>query len=192
MNYVDVDPSKLTIMKFKNINLTKEGALEERENYRMLMRHLAYLTEDNKEKVFMLFDADKHAIPSVSVGFDIVSTNMTGLDGDGGFGAQPGGFGGWYDKKQLWSIKFKDVEKLATNNGGLPCSCPACTEINEIGIKTIEKDRWNKLRREHYVYIMNEIMTYVASLTTLRNIEEIRMTLLNSEISKLSRLIPRF
>jgi len=190
INFLKNDPNKITILKVKYMELYKSGYMTHRENYRKLMKTMTNLIEDENEKLFVLLDGDVQSFPSATVGFDMVSTSMTGLDGDGAFGSSP--YGKWFYSKKLWSIPHKKaVEMFINNKGSPPCSCPACSEIKQRGPKKIKPKKWNELRREHYLHKMNDLMKTIVNHISQNEIELIQQFILQTEVPKLAELIPR-
>lgn len=56
---------------------------------------------------------------------------------------------------------------------------------------TIDPDSWNRVRRKHYVLTMNDYMTMIAKAIKDKKIELAIDKLINSDISRLKKLIPR-
>jgi len=160
INFLENDPTKITIIKIKYMDLYKSGYMVQRENYRELMKTMSNITEDEKEKFYVLLDGGIQCFPSAAVGFDMVSTSMTGLDGDGAFGTTP--YGRWFYPKRLWSIPHKKaIDMFEKNKGSPPCPCPACAEIAQIGPRNVKSNKWNDLRREHYLHSMDYLIRMV-------------------------------
>jgi len=190
IDFLENDPTKITIFKVKYLELHKSGYMIQRENYRQLMRTMSNIIEGDKEKFYVLLDGGIQCFPSAAVGFDMVSTSMTGLDGDGVFGTTP--YGRWFYPKKLWSIPHKKaIDMFEKNKGSPPCSCPACAEITQIGPRKVKPGRWNELRREHYLYSMNDLMKTISNHISQKKIELIQQFILKSEVPKLAELIPR-
>jgi len=190
VDYIAREPSKLTVIKIKNINLWQSGTMVQREIYRGMMRSLSYITEDNPSKAFLLLECGNHSLPSAAVGFDMVSTSMTGLDLDAAYGHNV--YGGWYSPTKLWQLSYDEAKRVFRNNDGTPpCSCPACVEIGAKGIDNLIPSVWNNLRREHYIHTMNQTMQNISIAVTQGESELIRQSLIQSEVPKLAELILR-
>jgi hypothetical protein len=189
--YLSNDPNKLTVMKIKTMELDKSGYSEQRINYKELMKTMSNITEEDKDKTYILLEGGSQTFPSAVVGFDMVSTTMTGFDRDatsGGFG----GYGGYFIPDKLWSIPYDKAMEKFDKNGGVPtCSCPACAEIASLGHRNIGVARWNALRREHFVYQMDDLMRKIVSSIKERKVELLDKFIEKSEVSKLHELIPR-
>lgn len=183
------DKSDLTILKFKNLDVEKRGALFERQTYKDLMRDLAFVKQTNLKRVFMLLESGHQAFPSAVSAFDIVSTSLTGLDGDSKYGKDP--YGMWYDPQKMVHRPFEDVIRIFRNNGGhLPCPCQVCRQITNL--RALNSDEWNISRRLHYGLTMNSFMSQIARAIGERNPELARDKLADSDIANLKELIPRF
>ncbi len=190
INSISQDTANITAIKIKYCELNKTDYVIQRENYRELMKSLANNTQENEEKVYLLFESGPQTLPSATVGFDMVSTSMTGLDGDGGFGTSA--YGRYYMLDRLWSYTYDQVKRIfKNNNNNLTCSCPACTDISKLYPNQINPDIWNRLRREHYVYQMNGLMKTITTHIDQRKIELIREIIQRSQVPKLAELIPR-
>lgn len=192
IDFLKNDPNKITVLKIKYMALYKSGYMVQRENYRKLMKTMSNIIKNENEKFFILLDGDIQSFPSAAVGFDMVSTSMTGLDGDGAFGSYPGSpYGRWFYSKKLWSISRNKTVEMFENNKSPPCSCPACVELKQIGPRKVKPKKWNKLRREHYLHKMNDLMKTIVNHISHNEIELIQQIILQSEVPKLAELIPR-
>jgi hypothetical protein len=179
--------ARITVLKFKYLNLTSPGRISHLVAYRDLLQQLSFLKETNKDRVFIVLENGYQVFPSATVGFDITSTSMTGYDGES-HGGQ-GEHGAWYDPEQMVHIPFKDLKKICKNNHNrLPCSHDICENTD---IATIDPDSWNRVRRKHYVLTMNDYMTMIAKAIKDKKIELAIDKLINSDISRLKKLVPR-
>jgi len=190
-NFLLKDPSKITIMKLKNVDLNNSSMLLQREYYNEIMSTIINIIEDNNNKTYMLLDGGNQTFPSLISGFDIASTSMIGLDGDvvGSFGTTP--YGRWFYKNKLITLPRKKIIDMYDNNNNMLCSCPACVDISRVGPRNVSPDKWNILRREHYIFKMNELMSDITNSIKRREIELMRQFLLQSELSRLAMLVPR-
>jgi len=111
IQYVRYDPSKLTIIKFKNLSLWETGDFDERQVFRDLMHEMSEIKKYKKEKMFMLLESSLQSFPSASYGFDIVSSSMRLLDEDSAYGHS--GYGAYFDEDILWNVPY---EKLPEND----------------------------------------------------------------------------
>ncbi len=193
-DYIIRIPAKLTILKFKNLNIG-QGRIVEREEIRTLADTISRIKKAQPERLFMLLEAGIYASPLAAVGFDIVSTSLTGHDSDGGFSFEKRGK--WFDPKELITRSISDVWTMYKNgDDNLPCYCTACRQMSETmkklpEYKSINFDEWNMFRREHYCLTMNEIMRQIEQAIKDKQIELITDKLVNSELALLRDVIPR-
>lgn len=199
IEYLKRDPSTLTIFKFKNLTLWQTGNLIERESFRMLMHEISEIKKYKKKKLFMLLEGSYQCFPSASYGFDIVSSSMRLLDIDGAFGHS--GYGSYFNEDVLWNISFDNLPTVMMNNGGnLPCPCDVCRKISydkekkelQYNKRKVTQNEWNDYRREHNLFVMNNLMKMIHTAIDEKHVELIREKLINSELRNLKVLIPRF
>ena len=182
------DPTQLTIIKIKNLDLWNSGRITQRENYKKLMDVMYETRKKHPSKLYIALENWYQSFPSACYGFNIVSTSMHGYDRDSEFGKNVRG--SWFDPDVMWYIPYNGLKKMMENNENrLPCYCPVCKGISDLD--KIDPDSWNMLRREHYVLTMNEYMRMINQAIEDRNIELAREKLANSELSRLKNLIPR-
>jgi hypothetical protein len=182
------DPTQLTIIKIKNLDLWNSGRITQRENYKKLMDAMYETRKKYPSKLYIALENWYQSFPSACYGFDIVSTSMHGYDRDSEFGKNVRG--SWFDPDLMYYIPYNDLKKLVKNNENrLPCYCSVCKRISDLD--KIDPESWNMLRREHYVLTMNEYMRMINQAIEDRNIELAREKLANSELSRLKSLIPR-
>ena len=182
------DPTQVTIIKFKNLDLWNPGRIVQRENYKKLMDAMYETRKKNPSKLYIALENWYQSFPSACYGFNIVSTSMHGYDRDSEFGKNARG--SWFDPDVMWYIPYNDLKKSIKNTENrLPCYCSVCKSISNLD--KIDIDSWNMLRREHYVLTMNEYMRMIKEAIEDKNIELAREKLANSELSRLQNLIPR-
>jgi hypothetical protein len=187
LKYLRNTQTRITVLKFKYLNLTNPGRISHLVAYRDFLQQLSFLKETNKDRVFIVLENGYQVFPSATVAFDIASTSMTGYDGDSQYGQ--GEYGAWFDPEQMVHVPFKDLKKICRNNHNrLPCAHDTCGNID---IATIDPDSWNRVRRKHYVLTMNDYMTMIAKAIKDKKIELAIDKLINSDISRLKKLIPR-
>jgi hypothetical protein len=188
IEYMKADPTQLTIIKIKNLDLWSAGLVRQREAYRKLMDTMCEIRKKNPSKLYMALENWFVSFASACYGFDIVSTSMHGYDRDSEYGTNTRG--SWFDPDLMYYVPFEDLETIVHNNGNrLPCYCSICKQI--VSLENIERDAWNMLRREHYVLTMNEYMRMISQAIKEQNIELAIDKLSNSEVSRLKTLIPR-
>lgn len=186
--YIIDSPSRLSIFKFKYLDLTPPERVEERESYKDLLLDLAYFSKNFKNRCFAVLENYYQSFPSAVIGFDIVSGSITGFDGDGGRAETPK-FGKWIDPRLMVPLEFKGVQKIFRNNGGrLPCHHSFCRTVTNMD--RISQPRWNYLRRQHCTMYYGDLMTQIARAVKERNVEFARDKLSSSQLSTLKSLIP--
>lgn len=194
VSYIRRVPAKLTILKFKYLNIG-QNRIVEREEIKNLLRHISLIRRAQPERLFMLLEAGIYASPLAALGFDIVSTSITAHDGDGGFSVERRGQ--WFDLKEMVPRPIKDVWAMYKNgNDNLPCYCSACKNMSRemeklTDFKDIDIDEWNMFRREHYCLFMNEMMRQAHQAINDKQIELYSEKLVNSELALLKDMIPR-
>ena len=182
------DPTQLTIIKIKNLDLWNSGRIIQRENYRKLMDAMYETRKKDSGKLYIALENWYQGFASACYGFNIVSTSMHGYDRDSEFGKNVRG--SWFDPDLMYYRPFDELKKLMKNNENrLPCYCSVCKRISDLD--NIDPASWNMLRREHYVLTMNEYMRMIKRAIEDRSIELAREKLVNSELSRLRNLIPR-
>jgi hypothetical protein len=186
--YLKADPTQLTILKVKNLDLWSAGCVRQRESYRKIMDAMYEIRKQNPSKLYMALENWFVSFASACYGFNIVSTSMHGFDRDSEYGTNTRG--SWFDPDLMYYVPFEDLGKIVKNNGNhLPCYCSVCKQITDL--ESVERDDWNMRRREHYVLTMNEYMRMISQAIKDQNIELAIDKLANSEVSRLKTLIPR-
>ena len=194
VDYIRRVPAKLTILKFKYLDIG-QNRIVEREEIGNLLKHIALIRKAQPERLFMLLEAGIYASPLATLGFDIVSTSLTAHDGDGGFSLEKRGQ--WFDLKEMVTRSIEDVWTMYKNGeNNFPCYCSACKNMSKklrefSSYKDIDIDTWNMFRREHYCLLMNEIMRQTDQAIEDKQIELYSEKLINSELALLKDLIPR-
>jgi hypothetical protein len=188
-NYLRNDPTQLTIIKIKNLDIWLAGSVEQRENYKKLMDVMFEVRKNNPDKIFMAMESWYVSYAAACYGYNIVSSTMTGFDRDSDFGRNV--YGSWFDPELMYYIPFDKLERkvLKNTNHVLPCYCSVCKKIKNLS--DVSKDDWYNFRREHYVLTMNEYMRQISQAIADRTIELAREKLANSQLPLLQGLIPQ-
>lgn len=185
--YLSGASHRMVVLKFKYLDLAKSGSIHQLTAYRNFLQQVSFLKETFPDRVYMVLENGYQVFPSATVAFDFVSTHMTGFDKDSEFGH--GEHGSWFDPEQMVHIPFKDMKEVYRNNQNrLPCAHASCADID---VDTIDADSWNILRRKHYVLTMSDYMTIIAGAIRTKRVELAIDKLINSDISRLKKLIPR-
>lgn len=199
IEYIRKDSSTLTIFKFKNLTLWETGCLMERDTFRDLMKEISDIKKDHPKRIFMLLEGSYHCFPAASYGFDIVSSSLRLLDIDSAYGTNAG-YGGYFNEDNLWNVKFSALPEIILNNDGhLPCPCHVCKNItyDEVEKKILYDNKevlpgdWNYKRRDHNLFVMNDLMKIINRAIKERQIELVRERIKNSELGNLKTLIPQ-
>jgi hypothetical protein len=163
------------------------------------MEAIAEIRRSKPERLFMLLEGSLQCFPSASYGFDIVSSSLRLLNIDGSYG-ENAGYGGYFYEEKLWNAKFADLPEIMSNNQGkLPCPCSFCRDVTyeatkkeiQYNGKKITVDGWNDHRREHNLFVMNDLMKMISRAIDEKQIEFVRQRIKDSEISNLKTLIPQ-
>jgi hypothetical protein len=188
-NYLENDPTQLTIIKIKNLDIWTAGCVRQRENYKKLMDVMFEARKRYPDKIFMALESWYVSYASACYGYNIVSTTMTGFDRDSEFGSNT--FGSWFDPDWMYYISFDELKEkvLKNTNHVMPCYCSVCKKIKDLS--AVSRDDWYNFRREHYALTMNEYMRQISQAITDRTIELARDKLANSQLALLQSLIPR-
>jgi hypothetical protein len=185
--YLSSASQRVIVLKFKYLDLAKEGSVHQLLAYRNFLQQVSFLKETFPDRVYMVLENGYQAFPSATVAFDLVSTSMTGFDKDSEFGH--GEHGSWFDSELMVNVPFKDIKETYRNNQNrLPCAHDECSEVD---INNIDAGSWNIIRRKHYVLTMGEFMVMIAEAIRTKKVELAVDKLINSDISRLKKLIPR-
>lgn len=188
--YLQADPTQLTVIKIKNLDLWIPGYVRQRENYRKLMDAMYKIRQSNPQKIFMILESWYVSYASACYGFNIVSSSMHGFDRDSDYGTNT--YGSWFDPELMYYIPFDDLKEKVlknTHNHVMPCYCSVCKGIKNLSL--VSKDDWYRLRREHYALTMNEYMKMISKAITDKTIELTAQKLVDSQLALLQTLIPR-
>ena len=130
---------------------------------------------------------------------NFVSSSLRLLDKDSAYG-ENAGYGGYFYEDKLLNAKYTNIpEIMSSNDGSLPCPCSVCRGIAYDNVekelkysgKKISVEEWSSLRREHNLFVMNDLMEMINRAIRDKQIELVRQKLKDSEISNLKSLIPQ-
>lgn len=189
MAIMENSPRRLTILKFKYLNLTRPESIMERNSYRELMLDLDYLGQTSPDRACMILENSYQSFASAFAGFDLVSSSFTMYDGDVSFSEHPP-YGKYLDP--VWKVHrtFDEMVEVYNNLGKLPCPCEACKEIEIGNLRRLSPEEWYILRRIHVPLYMDKWMGYVAKAVADKNTELAIDAFANSKISILKDLLP--
>ena len=186
IQYMKSIKSKFFVLKIKNLELDKVTYVYQRRMFKKILEAINTIKQSDDEKVFLLLESGYQMYPAIAGGFDFVSTTLKGLDKDvGGFSPDSEGRGGFFSPKHLVVLPWRDV-KVMFNNGGLKCNCEACYNITNIP----PKNTWNRLRKMHYMFVVNGMLGDVNKFVADRKIELAIEKLSLSELSNFKRMLP--
>src|SRR5205807_9017386 len=185
--YLSNSSQRMVVLKFKYLDLVKAGSVRQLIAYRNILQQISFLKETFRDIAYMVLENGYQVFPSATVAFDLVSTHMTGFDKDSEFGH--GEYGSWFDPELMVHMPFKDMKEIYENNQNrLPCAHDECADVD---VNTIDANSWNTSRRKHYVLTMGDYMTMIANAIKTKRTDLAIDKLINSDISRLKKLIPR-
>lgn len=181
MEYIEKNDNTLTILKFKNLDLTGLKEFEGREIYKRILGRIVDIKNSNPERVFMLLEAGNQFWVSWQA-FDCISGSLTGIDADVHYGKDH--FGLWWDPVQLVSRRYSDfVRKFNAEGVKFSIHCPACSSIAG-GLP--DSKQYHVYRREHRLHDMDLKADVIARAISDRSTEAIFQKILyNSSLSNL-------
>jgi hypothetical protein len=188
-NYIENNPTQLTFLKIKNLDLWTSGGVQQKENYKKIMDSMYKARRENPDKIFAILENWYVSYASACYGYNIVSTSMHGFDRDSDWGSNT--YGSWFDPELMYYLPYDELKNKVLKNTKhvMPCYCSVCKKIKNLS--DITKDEWYSLRREHYTLTMNEYMRMISQAISNRTIELARDKLANSQLALLQTLIPR-
>ena len=188
--YIESSPSPLTILKFKNMDLTNPDLSLERSAFKSLLMELSFLSQHVENKSFALFESGNQTFASTLCGFALVSTsfNMDREDRRGRKKVSP--FANWYDPV---SMTLRDRDTLSTlinnNNGHIPCHCSICNTSPSFMMDGFIA--YNEKTKKHYMSCreqeMKEIFTAIEHQDALMGFTKLQ----RSSLKNLIDIIPR-
>jgi len=188
INYISQVQTKFIVIKFKNLELDGRSKVEETEMLKHLLDAIIKIKHEKKEdKIFVALEANIQMYPLALAGFDIISTSMTGMDGDFPFRrTNKNAINGYFDKTNLIFRPDKYVRKKLANGGFKHPDC-ICEKAKDYESAHLD---WYDIRREHYVRCVNELYTEIWRFIDQRKIELGKQILSNSRIRNLKEALP--
>ena len=184
------EDTRLTIFKFKNMNLNSEERTSEKKAFKDLLIELSYITRHSENKAFMLLDAANQVFPAALTGFNIVSASFNGDKEDRHMRIERSPYGSWYDPDYMvFRTRKQLLEEIIKNNGGvIPCHCPECTSPS--GLLSEDCIEYNRAVKRHYLFAreteMKEIFEAIKKKTTSMGADKLQ----RSSLKNLIDLIP--
>ena len=187
IEYLKTDKTKLTILKFKNLDLRTNVDYTMRSNFKKILTTISNIKIDNKNKAYMLLEAGNQYAVCLPV-FEIVSRAFSMIDSDVTFGRN-NGRGQFWDSTANYPRKWKEMEHVFDNDPEL------FRQTNEVAnkivdLKALDKQTYNKVRRQYFLASLNQQATnmkkHIENGTSEIYLNQI---LRNSELSPLRELI---
>jgi len=184
------EDARLTIFKFKNMNLNSEERTSEKKAFKDLLIELSFVARHAENKAFMLLDAANQVYPAALTGFNIVASSFNGDKEDRHSRVERSPFGSWYDPEYMvFRSRNQLLEEIIKNNGGtVPCHCPECASPSDL----LSEDfiEYNQAVKRHYIFCreaeMKEIFEAVKKRTTSMGTDKLQ----RSSLKNLIDLIP--
>ena len=187
LEFLEKDRNKLTILKFKELDLRAKVDYTMRDNFKRLLQKTSEIKLDNKNKAFMMLEAGNQYAVCLPV-FDMVSRSLTMIDGDVSFGRN-NGRGQFWDTDKNYPRRAKEMEQVFDNNP------ERFRQTNEIGngviyLKELKNTEYNKVRRQYFLACLNK-QAIEMKKHTVEGTSEIYLNqiLRNSELAPLRDLI---
>jgi hypothetical protein len=186
--YIREVGTKFIVIKFKNLQLdlrNKGDECKEMQNLLLAINEIKH--EHNDDRVFVALEAGFQMYPFAAGGFDIVSTSMTGYDGE--FPFHRGGgrdISGYFDITWLAPRDAKYARKMLSF-GGFPHEGCICSRVRDVEAALLD---WPKIRREHYIRRVDELYGQIWSFIDEQKIELAKGRVSNSRVSNLKHILP--
>jgi len=183
------EDTRLTILKFKYMNLNSEERALEKTAYKSLLMELSLIAQHAENKAFMLLEGANQVFPSALTGFDIVSSSFNGDKEDRHSRGERSPFAKWYDPEYMIHRSREELMQIISNNGNIvPCNCPICTTPSSF--LTDDFIEYNQNVKLHYLFSRNtemkEIFEAVKQKTTRMGVDKLQ----RSQLKNLVDLIP--
>ena len=188
LDYIKVVETKFIVIKFKNLELDLRNKVEERLQMKELLETISEVKrEHNDDKVFVALESGVQNYLFAVGGFDLVSTSMTGFDGDYPFRRKnKTAINGYFDISTLLMRDDKYV-RMMLSKGGFPHEGCVCSGVRDYASAKLD---WGRIRREHYVRRMNELYSDIWGHIDDKTIEECKARISRSSLSNLKHSLP--
>jgi len=188
--YVSNSETRLTLFKFKNLNLCGEGLARERKEFKSFLMELSLVSSHFKNKAFGLLEAGNQTFPAAFSSFAIVSSGFN-LDREDRRRA-PEDISPYANRYDPVNMTMQDKETFldtVENNGKvIPCYCQVCIDNPKIPTNFID---YNRRAKEHYLLCrekeMIEIITAIEKQESQMAFEKLQ----RSSLKNLIDIIPR-
>lgn len=186
----NAEDTRLTIFKFKYLNLNSEERTLEKNAYKTLLMELSLASQNIENKAFMLLEGANQIFPSALTGFDLISSSFSGDKEDRHSRRERSPFAKWYDPEYMIYRSRRELMQIIDNNGGaVPCHCPIC--VSPSAFLTSDFIEYNRNVKRHYLFCrqaeMEEIFNAIRRKTTAIGVDKLQ----RSQLKNLADLIPR-
>jgi len=143
--------ARLTIFKFKYMNLNEEDRIVERGAFRKLIQELDLTSRIDPNRAFMLLEAGNQTFACAGRGFDFLSTSFSVDREDRMKKKERSPWGKWYDP-WLQTPLSRDVflESYRNNGMRIPDDCAEC--LSTTTPEALSLEDWNKFVKRHYLH----------------------------------------
>jgi hypothetical protein len=168
--------------------LDRRDKVDETLRMKDLLETISKIKHEHKDdKVFVALEAGVQNYLFAVGGFDIVSTSMTGFDGDFPFRRfNKNALNGYLDITTMLLRDDKYVRMILANAGFLHDGC-VCSTVADYNAARVD---WYDIRREHFERRMDELYTQVEEFVGQRKIELGKDRLSKSRLSNLKQALP--
>jgi hypothetical protein len=147
----DQSNSRLTIFKFKYMNLNEEERISERAAFRSLMLELDLISRVRPNKLFLLLESGNQTLVCAGRGFDVLSTSFNVDRDDRLRRKERNPWSKWFDPKfQTLLSRDEFLVARGNNRNRTPDDCPECLTNNSP--QGLSLDAWNKYTKRHYLF----------------------------------------
>ena len=161
--------ARLTILKFKYMNLNEEDRIVERDRFRGLIQELDLKSRMDSNRTFMLHEAGNQTFACAGRGFDFLSASFSVDREDRKMKRERNPWGKWYDPRSQIPLGREDFLEVCRNNGmRIPCDCPECLSITNP--ESLGLEEWNGYVKRHYLHSRNRDYTEVADAIQKGNV----------------------
>ncbi|SMH70465.1 hypothetical protein [Candidatus Nitrosotalea okcheonensis] len=195
INYITDNPSKITIIKIKNLDLFQPNNYTAFNNYVGLLREVDLIKRSDPERLFFNLETGYHAYPTLVACSDSISTSVRGLDKDGIFGRpKEHAHSQWFHPKLKVHLTHSEtMEMVKLNADTIMDNCPACNEI-QTKPNLIIKDNWNPYTKKHYLLTWNSFVSEIRTFIQSHEIEKTRNEIMEDAVNlrKFKDFIPTY
>lgn len=188
--YVSTSESRLTLFKFKNLDLTDPNMALERKAFKSFLMELSFVSQHIENKAFGLLEAGNQAFPAAASSFAIVSTGFN-LDRDDRR-RDPQDISPYANRYDPVNMTMQDkatfLQTVENNGKVIPCHCKVCSENPTIPNNFIE---YNRRAKEHYLLCREQEMIEIISAIEKQDSQMSFEKLQRSSLKNLIDIIPR-